>query len=240
MELMYIHIPKTAGMYIREVVRKTLFKNGYRPDQIDKYVMIGNNLNLNTNSRASNIFLGHFPFFYYYFLEKWDIKIIASVREPIERTISHYNYMRLEEGHYEHRKAIQSQSLREYVEIAEYPNTLRNVMTRYLGYHPGPDIFYKLPWQAFHKRFETIDIDEEEVYDKALEHLERIDFILFQDDLCQGFRSMFTKFNLEYEDTAIQKITKKAPSDEELEILMELNDKDIKLYEHILRTVRNG
>ncbi|MCS7039613.1 MAG: sulfotransferase family 2 domain-containing protein [Caldilineales bacterium] len=104
----FIHIPKTAGMTIRAI-----FHRQYRNDEIyrirwnfDRNNPFDEFLSLPTKKRNKiKIIYGHIPFGLHKYIQI-PVSYFTLLRDPIERTISHYYHIRKRPNHFYHRMAL--------------------------------------------------------------------------------------------------------------------------------------
>lgn len=106
--LVFIHIPKTAGMTIRAI-----FYRQYRANEIyriawnfDRNNPFVDFLNLSEERQDKiKVIFGHIPFGIHKYTQR-SIHYFTLLRDPIERTISHYYHIRKRPNHFYHRMAL--------------------------------------------------------------------------------------------------------------------------------------
>jgi hypothetical protein len=128
------HVPKTAGTSMATMLVSVFPAQEICPvAHWDKIVLLPRD-DLN-NYR---LFIGHYASYLERFLKK-RLNKIALLREPVDRTVSHFAFIQRDTTHPFYRK-VQSQTLREFVEDPETRPNVENYQARYLadfGYDPS-------------------------------------------------------------------------------------------------------
>jgi hypothetical protein len=116
--LCFVHIPKTAGttlnaILIRQYSTRNIFvltKN--RPDHLpESFKQFGRR-----KRNRYRVIKGHFPYGFHEVLDR-PYLYMTLFRNPVDRVISHYHYVRRSEGHYIHQKVgDELPGLRDYIE----------------------------------------------------------------------------------------------------------------------------
>lgn len=149
MTVLFLHIPKTAGSTLRSLLElqyknsKALFLMGSDPVQSFNDWMDNNTL------EHIDLLFGHIDFGIHKNFIK-DVDYATMIRHPLNRIISHYNYVKRESSHYLHRKVIDNNlSLKQFVENG-YSLELNNGMVRILigagGSHKNEYSKYNIPY----------------------------------------------------------------------------------------------
>ena len=149
MTVFFLHIPKTAGSTLRSLLQlqyknsNALFLKGSDPVQSLNDWMDNNTL------EHIDLLFGHVDFGIHKNFSK-DFNYATMIRHPLNRVISHYNYVKRESSHYLHRKVIDNNlSLKQFVENG-YSLELNNGMVRILigagGSHKNEYSKYNIPY----------------------------------------------------------------------------------------------
>jgi len=118
--LFFLHVPKCAGTtFVEEVLRKRfppqrllIFYEHRTEDLIRRLQTMGSR-----QQRRIHCLAGHFAYGVHRFYTARPVLYLTVLRDPIERTISHYHQAWRRQDHYLHRAVRENNlSLREYVE----------------------------------------------------------------------------------------------------------------------------
>lgn len=120
--LYFLHIPKTAGQTLSYSVLNQYFSEAEIFPAVHYSGFFGSDFRRLADYR---LFRGHFYHFFVRMLPQTPA-IITFLRDPVERTISSYEYMRRETGHYLHADAMGYSSLSEWLQHSRffYPNSM--------------------------------------------------------------------------------------------------------------------
>ncbi len=147
-KLIFLHIPKSAGSTIQ-----TIFKRQYKKDG---FFVDGNHPNLKVikekimSDDKLQLCFGHMDFGMHAFVEQ-DYKYATIIRDPIERVISQYYYVKRQTKHHLYKKAFKDNdfTLAEYVKSG-LSNELNNGQVRILigagGFHKNLHTKYDIPF----------------------------------------------------------------------------------------------
>ena len=149
MTVLFLHIPKTAGYTLRSLLKlqyknsKVLFLKGSNPVQSFNDWMDNNTL------EHIDLLFGHIDFGIHKNFIK-DVDYVTMIRHPLNRLVSHYNYVKRESKHYLHKKVVDNNlSLKQFVENG-YSLELNNGMVRILigagGSHKNEYSKYNIPF----------------------------------------------------------------------------------------------
>ena len=105
--VVFVHIPKTAGSTLRAIMRWQ-----YKPEQIfhinwdfDRNAPFTEFINLPEQKRKeTRIVYGHIPFGLHEVVQR-EVDYFTMLRDPIERSISHYYHIRKLPNHFHHHSA---------------------------------------------------------------------------------------------------------------------------------------
>lgn len=226
----FIHIPKAAGSSVKQIFQHQysaddiFFVEGSNPHKsLSKYIETDN---------YKQIIFGHFDFG---FLEKKNssVKYISIIRNPIDRVISHYYYVKSHPTHYLY-QAIQNNqmSLKDYVESG-LTNEINNGQVRMFAGAGG-----------FHKKFfSQINIPygkcNKELLDIAIENINNhFIFIGIQEEFIKSL--ILIKETLNWKkglNIQVVNKTKEKPKRENIDkntlsIIEKYNKLDLTLYEN--------
>ncbi|MDQ0878120.1 hypothetical protein QFZ77_006779 [Paenibacillus sp. V4I3] len=135
--LIFMHIPKTAGSTLGELINQQYTKNisCYRGDESENEKDV---IRLKDEIEKSDSLKGHFYFGVHHYLSKPSI-YITMFRNPIERIISLYYYILREKNNRLYEK-VKNMSLDEFVKSEELAIENVNQQTRYLCGGRTPDL----------------------------------------------------------------------------------------------------
>lgn len=222
--LIFVHIPKTAGTTLHQVVAKqydpkrVLYLYGLSVEEA-----ICRLRDLNKSESANVRFItGHKPLGLHRWLD-FPVAYMTMLRDPIERTISYYHYIRGNPEHFAHRDA-RHLSLEEFVQSGVV-GTIVNGQTQYLSSVDGtyPDVSTMSCADLLAKAKNNI-----REYNVTIGLVERFDesLILFR-YLFDWHMPLYVRMN----------VNKNRPKRESLptgvlDTLKELNVADLRLYEY--------
>ncbi len=169
--ILFLHIPKTAGSTVDVVMYREYGEDGIfwchpDPNMVGQTPADFNKLPEHRRQRY-RVVKGHFPFGLHREI-KTPSTYITILRDPVERIISHYAYVKERTDHYLHQR-VQAEhlSLRDYVQH-ELSVELDNGQTRMLvgdrGWEPKfgqcPDEFLDIAKQNLHAHFAAVGTTE--------------------------------------------------------------------------------
>src|SRR5260370_13102886 len=104
-QVYFLHIPKTAGTSFTG-----LLQSNFEPDRVFPYHLVHFLIDASPERLATyQLFTGHFFYSLHLLLPRMPI-YLTFLRDPVERTISHYAQIKRSPEHYMYWK-VQSQSL---------------------------------------------------------------------------------------------------------------------------------
>lgn len=220
--LCFIHIPKTGGVSLNSVL---IDQYGFK-----KRITVSGKFEaqrfyaLSDAERASyQLIKGHMWFDPEKFSSAGNTQFFTYLREPIERTISHYYYLFQNPGHRMYKEMTENNySLKKLYESKEILN-MDNCMVRYISGH-------------YHKPWDTMDDDDLALaifnFDKYFTHFGIQKY--FDESLLIVAKQLGWKTPY-YSTLNEGNKKKKAPFDEETQQMMaHYNRLDEKLYQHAL------
>jgi hypothetical protein len=213
--VIFIHIPKAAGTSFKKVLTKN-----YRPEEM--YFLDGQETEAafkalpDAEKQQYRLLYGHHYFGLHEVLPQ-PSTYITFLRDPIERTLSHYHFVRKVKHHAQHEQALQL-SLEEYIDqVAK--DELENGQTRRLaGSYSTEDCTQDLFETAkanLHDHFSVVGL------------MERFDETLF---FARQSFDWSIGFYLRLNQTSR---SKQSPSQAVLNAIRERNQFDIQLYEFV-------
>lgn len=169
--LIFLHILKTGGSTLQAILQK----------QYSEWILTNENENvlnketikellIENNVEDVKCLFGHFPYgIHEQFLKPY--QYITFLREPVDRVISLYFYIKNTKGHSMY-NSLQEVSLEEFISREEYRHLVYNHQTGYLsgecslitGYKNNPDL--SLAIQNITKDFNVVGIME--MYEESL------------------------------------------------------------------------
>jgi len=234
--LYFMHIPKTAGTSINNIV-KSNFKN-------DKIYPFPTYHKIFTNSKLDydsyELISGHFTMSFIQNI-KSAVDTITVFRNPISRVISAYNHiMREPEANFEFnyfKKCNIKQALQ------TYPWLFSNQQTKHLGWTKNilkiPRSKITIPFSIENWKLFYQNINMDEIYENACSNLEKLFLFGFTDRIEEFINTLSNKMNwslpLEIPNKNKSKdtqITENDLSKNIIEMIEKLNEYDIKLYTH--------
>lgn len=220
--VIFLHIPRTAGVTLDAILERQYkldrFFSLYSPEDVDKFKKISPE-----DKQKIDLLNGHFMSCGVHELLPQPCTYITIMRNPIDRIISHYYFVRRSRSHYLHEEILSREmSLKDYVS-SEISIEVNNGQTRLIaGWKENPGIgIGKCPPEMLEtakknieEHFAVVGLTEE--FDKTL--------VLFKQAL--GWTETFyTKRN----QTKNRKAVKEVPQ-EIIKIIESYNDLDLELY----------
>src|SRR5207249_5331452 len=94
--IVFVHVPKTGGMTLHSILSRQL--HGVFAESMDEVQAALNALD-ETELDRLELVAGHVPYGVHEFLRR-PVTYVTLLREPVERVVSHYWFVRTEPGHY--------------------------------------------------------------------------------------------------------------------------------------------
>lgn len=136
--VLFVHVPKTGGVTLIRALEKVVgkdktirFARGGK-EQKEEYLALPDD-----KLRAFHFIAGHFSLAFFLRKPISDYKIVTLVREPVDRELSAYYYMKISEKHPDH-QLVRSMDLPAYLDYRKNQNNSRNPQCRYIS---GTDSF---------------------------------------------------------------------------------------------------
>jgi hypothetical protein len=221
----FVHIPKTAGSTLRAILRRQ-----YRPDeifQIGDYDVPGSLdrfLSLDESLRDRvRVIQGHIPFGMHEAIpHEW--RYVSLVRHPVARIVSHYRYVLRTPTLRQHDEvAGAAMTLKQYVTSAQSARFFNNGQVRYLGAsnfrREGVASSAHLERALENASTHFSVLGPTEAFDEALILLKRQ----------YGWTwPYYERRNVAPRKDAVQEFDAG-----DLDVILELNELDLRLYEHV-------
>jgi len=219
----FLHIPKTGGTTLRTVIRTQYpVEARFEIEHYDVPGSVDRLLGLDSDAQSKiRMIYGHHPFgIHSVFPGDW--RYLTVLREPAERILSHYHYVIRTPLLRQHREIVEANfTLKEYVSRAPGARFFNNGQTRYLGA----------------SNFLREGVATRASLERAKDNLGRSFSVVgtttrFDESLILMKRALGWDWPV-YESRQVSPI-KRSKDDlapDELDMIMELNDLDVQLYE---------
>lgn len=159
--VIFLHIPKTAGTTFRGILERA-----YRPAQMreiygDIPEAITSFQSLPKAERKQiRCLLGHFEFGLHTDLPQ-PASYVTFLRDPIDRIISHYYYVRRSPGHYLHDTVVSEEvALKDYVHLADELSNGQTQMIAGGAQEDAPETWLKAAKRNLREHFAVVGITE--------------------------------------------------------------------------------
>ena len=228
--ILFDHLPKCAGMTINEYLlahypqRVVFGTNVYQPAKsVQKFKSLPENVR-----HGYHLIIGHCTHQLLDYVRPDSIKLTVF-RDPIERIISHYFFVKENKGHYLHDQIIKSNLQLEDYAVSNLSGELRNFYTAH---------FTGLP-------IEQVEQNPEESIALAFKIIsEKYDIVGFQDNLPAVIEQLKAKAHLSkpFKNQVLNKTRQKNRPDQISEAvrktIAQVNSLDVKLY-NLLQNCQN-
>jgi hypothetical protein len=237
-QIVFIHIPKTGGLSIHKMFSKALF-GSYDYKHFNSTIQ----LMQDPNRRLYPFVSGHFFFDCYKILSK-DLLLFTFLRNPIDRTISAFEFMK---SHPEVWLGKYAQgTLKEFLSNKFIKDSICNLQTKLLGtfidfhYYYSQYVNKKLTKEEYFveiNKFSSSVVTQDD-FNRAKKNLEKLFFFGFTESLSQDIKKLFNMLGLNcseilYENRTPEKVRQRDKySEEDLRLIKELNKFDIELYNY--------
>lgn len=216
--LIYLHLPKTAGTTMMQVLKKNYLYHEFYRIQNEGSKILWINMS-KEEKKVIKCLTGHIAYGLHEYV-LWECQYATFLRHPFERIISWYYYIRGKK--HDLAKMCTDMTLTEVIESQEVSET-NNGMTRYLAGRRDIGIY------------KPYNITTKEDLDLAKIRLETFAFIGFTDTFDEslaGFAETFGWTDLDYVPMLVNndKPTVDDLSPAEIEVLTKYNEQDLELY----------
>jgi Polysaccharide biosynthesis enzyme WcbI/Sulfotransferase family len=240
-QLIFLHIPKTAGSSLNKMLSEA-----YGVQQPDgKFTHYNSTLTLikDPKRRERPVILGHVHHDVIDVLSP-NRKVITFLRDPIERTISAFEFMK---SHPEVWLGKLAQgTISEFLSHPNVSKMIRNVQVRLIGSKHNFKKLYadlvagRLTRDRYFARIQEMSLDpvDRETLETAKERIAKLDFVGFTDTFDEDARALFEKLGkpcpeqIARVNQTPERFKKRDKySAEELELVSSLNSLDMELYQ---------
>ena len=231
--LIYLHIPKTGGSTFHTILRRNypgkstynVFASSYDNPEVASFMALGKE-----QKAKIRLLKGHMPFGLHESLPNKSA-YITFLRDPIERVISQYYYVKKSETHEHHREVhVGKMSISDFVECGIITG-MNNGQCRFLTgavkrrpYNDSEGLFEEAKLNI-DSHFSWVGITER--FDESI--------LTLQESIGWQYLPVYIKQN-------VSKIRKKATqfSNQELDVIRTYNSEDIKIYEYANSMLNNN
>ncbi|MFM7150496.1 MAG: hypothetical protein ACKO23_11685 [Gemmataceae bacterium] len=238
----FFHIPKTAGCTLVDLLEKRFSQEHICPP----YYIHGMLQIPQRDLERYRLFRGHHYNLLFRVLP-FRVKTFAFLRDPIERSLSHYEQIRRTPDHYFHQRVKEQGSFLAFLRDPETRPMVENFQTRSLLWDENP---YQLaarfsPEQiqkwSMEKWLETRLLDHfspREMLARAKSRLESFGYVGFTEDFEGCMKRMFHRFGwgpmpaIASQNVSGSRVKKHDLKAEELRLLEEVTAVDRDLYDH--------
>lgn len=239
----FFHIPKTAGTSLRVLIERQ-----FTPAEVCPAYSIVPLLKLSdAELKSFRLFRGHLYNMLFH-LTPWPLKTFTLLRDPIERSLSHWDHIRRIPSHYFHERSHRHGSLQAFLEDPETRPMIANFQARSLVLDADPRRLasrYDIPQLEAHaldRDFESQMLPEmapAELLKHAARKLESFAFVGLTERFDQSVRIMCDKFGWELESSSSRENVSPSRdrraglSARELSLLHDLTAVDRQLYSYV-------
>ena len=230
--IIFLHIPKTGGTTVWSTLGAALRStfNVQTPEGLRKLLDFPD-----YEIRGCELIHGHMPYGLHLLLPQKS-KYVVFLRDPVDRVISGYYYIKRQPKHGLYRESHAGMSLAEYALSRE----MDNMQTRYLGLYEILEMLeLSSSWWRSSRQV------QQEHLERAKKRLASCDFIEFREDLDRDLCELFQKLGLSPPGLipkSNETIDRPALSDidsKTVEKIRQRNLFDVELYQYA-RTLRNS
>lgn len=233
----FLHIPKTAGSSF-----KKMLASAYSQEEVLEFYQ--RNKLLEFKPSQHRLLLGHLGFDISALTKSFNV--VTFLRCPIHRAISNYHQVLRSSEHYLHVLVKELGTFDAFIRDKHCQDCIANIQTKYLGldinfeqlvkHHTVASLIALAP-QELHSKMLALS-DPDQVMKTAFQRLSKMAFF----GLCERFEDSIALFkqaypNLELKSAYAQEnvthggVTFNQLSNEDIEILKEINYLDIQLYQ---------
>ncbi len=232
--LIYMHIPKCGGTTLNNVLENNF-------DEDKRYYVNPKNISSSKrqlggieNKSSIRLLHGHLCYGWHKLLPK-KCMYFTVIRDPIERVVSQYNYVRFRDDHSHYLSEIVNEkkmSIKDYVRSG-ICDEVNNGMVRLLS---GVEDIVQEPYGESSIPYGTND---KTLLERALENVDRhFAFVGLQEHFDKSLLLLRERLSLDTvtyrrQNTGRRHYDKVHPDDDDREVIREYNELDIKLYRYM-------
>ncbi|MHB1348522.1 MAG: sulfotransferase family 2 domain-containing protein [Desulfobulbaceae bacterium] len=231
--LFFLHVPKAAGSTLHVILdRHYPPSETYTIDGLDVRASIEKFVNLPSDElERLKLVKGHMPFGLHRYIAS-PTAYVTFLREPVERVISYYYYVRRSPSHYLHQKVVRNNlSLQGFVE-ARLTTEVYDFQTKLIAGVESELHRWEYDHSLLEKAVTNLDryfsvVGVSELFDESL--------LLMKYSLGWHFWPFYRKQNVTKGRAKIDRLP-----DNTIQLIYNGNSLDSALYEHALRKLRAG
>lgn len=246
----FLHVPKTAGTSLSQ-----LLTSRFRPEEICPAQLWTNLLALpRTQLKQYRLFNGHL----YYHLRAYlgrPVECFTYLRDPVERSLSHYEHILRHKEHYLHDRAREQGSLLAFLNDPVTLPMIWNFQTRSLAQALDPVAIDATLGAArgrpgaLEQALESVmpaDHEVQALLQTGCDRLEELAFVGVVERLDESVRQMFRAFGwgeapeIPRVNVSSNKVDRVSLSDQERRALDRCLELDHEIYARAMRSIRAG
>ncbi len=237
----FLHIPKTAGTTLNHLLAAQ-----FRPDQICPVHLWSQLLTLPRQQlEPYRLYHGHF---YYYLREYLKVPLITFtfLRDPIERSLSHYEHVVRDPAHYFHERAKAQGSLAAFLRDPVTRPMIADFQTRAIALDLDPvaeraKLSEEIPVERVLESILPEDSQREQLLERAWLRLQGMAFVGLVKYFEESVRRLFAQLGWEIPSTipimnvSSNKLSRAGLTQEEKRLLEQNLQLDLELYRRATR-----
>jgi hypothetical protein len=237
----FLHIPKTAGTSLNHLLAAR-----FRPDQVCPVHLWSQLLELPREKLDEyRLFHGHFYYYLRDYLQR-PLVTFTFLRDPFERSLSHYEHVLRDPAHYFHAKAKAQGSLKAFLADPETRPMIANFQTRSLALDLDPRaVKSRLPAGVpVERELESVmpaESDHDRLLERASARLRQMAFVGVVKYFDESVRRLFAQLGWELPtsiptmNVSSNRTNRGALSGEEKRLLEKNLELDLELYARATR-----
>lgn len=227
--IFFLHVPRTMGTTLKNIFLAPLFEPGSfqenlewtglvhsSPGELGRYRFIAGHLNYGANKKIQ---AG---------------RIITSLRQPVQRSYSMFDFVNKVGHHYLHNE-VKEKSLKEVAESPQARHLISNYMVRYIGNNMGPGEIYNQSADrdniAMTTTLETTECTQD-LFELACHNLDQMFFVNIARYFRLGLYSLYDKLGVVRIESNVEKAHVYPISQYDYDLLKSINKYDLMLYDY--------